>query len=80
MCHVRARSRGKGGNFHDTDRIPDRRRPSPVRVELLKEAVSDLTDIGVLLNPENQSTEPVLQQAAQVAQSLKVNLHAFNRN
>jgi hypothetical protein len=34
----------------------------------------------VLVNPENQSTEPVLQQAAQVAQSLKVNLHAFNRN
>jgi putative ABC transport system substrate-binding protein len=48
------------------------------RVELLKETVPDLTDIGVLLNPENQSTEPVMQQAAQVAQSLKVNLHEFN--
>jgi putative tryptophan/tyrosine transport system substrate-binding protein len=48
------------------------------RVEILKEAVPELTDIGVLLNPANQANEPVLQQSAQVSQSFKLELHRFN--
>jgi putative tryptophan/tyrosine transport system substrate-binding protein len=48
------------------------------RLELLKETVPDLMDIGVLLNPGNQMNEPVLPQVAQVAQSLGIELHQFN--
>jgi putative tryptophan/tyrosine transport system substrate-binding protein len=48
------------------------------RLELLKETVPDLVDVGVLLNPANQMNEPVLPQVAQVAQSLKLELHQFN--
>lgn len=48
------------------------------RLELLKETVPDLMDVGVLLNPANQMNEPVLPQVAQVAQSLKLQLHQFN--
>jgi putative tryptophan/tyrosine transport system substrate-binding protein len=48
------------------------------RLELLKETVPDLTDVGVLLNPANQMNEPVLPQVAQVAQSLKLELHRFD--
>jgi putative ABC transport system substrate-binding protein len=48
------------------------------RLELLKEAIPDLTDVGVLLNPANQMNEPVLPQVAQVAKSLKLDLHQFN--
>src|SRR5882757_9701346 len=48
------------------------------RLELLKETVPDLTDVGVLLNPANQMNEPVLPQVAQVAQSLKLELHQFD--
>jgi putative tryptophan/tyrosine transport system substrate-binding protein len=48
------------------------------RLELLKETVPDLTDVGVLLNPANQMNEPVLPQVSQVAQSLKLVLHQFD--
>jgi putative ABC transport system substrate-binding protein len=48
------------------------------RLELLKETVPDLTDVGVLLNPANQMNEPVLPQVSQVAQSLKLALHQFD--
>ncbi len=48
------------------------------RLELLKETVPDLTDVGVLLNPANQMNEPVLPQVTQVAQSLKLELHQFD--
>ena len=48
------------------------------RLELLKETVPDLTDVGVLLNPANQMNEPVLPQVAHVARSLKLELHQFD--
>jgi putative tryptophan/tyrosine transport system substrate-binding protein len=48
------------------------------RLELLKETVPDLMDVGVLLNPNNQMNEPVLPQVANVAQSLGIRLHQFN--
>jgi putative tryptophan/tyrosine transport system substrate-binding protein len=48
------------------------------RLELLKETVPDLMDVGVLLNPDNQMNEPVLPQVAQAAQSVGINLHQFN--
>ena len=48
------------------------------RLELLKETVPDLMDVGVLLNPNNQMNEPVLPQVANVAQTLGLRLHQFN--
>jgi putative ABC transport system substrate-binding protein len=48
------------------------------RLELLKETLPELMDVGVLLNPANQMNEPVLPQVAQVAHSLKLSLHQFN--
>jgi ABC-type uncharacterized transport system substrate-binding protein len=48
------------------------------RFELLKETVPDLTDVGILLNPANQGSEPVLPQVTQVARSLKLELHQLN--
>ena len=48
------------------------------RLELLKETVPDLTDVGVLLNPANRMNEPVLPQVTQVARSLKLELHQFD--
>jgi putative tryptophan/tyrosine transport system substrate-binding protein len=48
------------------------------RLELLKETLPDLMDVGVLLNPANQMNEPVLPQVSQVAQSLGIKLHQFN--
>jgi putative ABC transport system substrate-binding protein len=48
------------------------------RLELLKETVPDLIDVGVLLNPANQMNVPVLPQVAQVAKSLKLELHQFD--
>jgi putative ABC transport system substrate-binding protein len=47
------------------------------RLELLKEAVPDMTDVGVLLNPGNQMNEPVLPQVERMARSLGVTLHQF---
>jgi putative ABC transport system substrate-binding protein len=48
------------------------------RLELLKETVPDLMDVGVLLNPNNQMNEPVLPQVANVARTLGLRLHQFN--
>jgi len=48
------------------------------RLELLKETIPDLVDVGVLLNPDNQMNEPVLRQVTEVAQSLKLELHQFD--
>jgi putative ABC transport system substrate-binding protein len=48
------------------------------RLELLKEAMPDLTDVGVLLNPSNQMNEPVLPEASRMSQALKLSLHQFN--
>ena len=48
------------------------------RLELLKEMVPDLTDVGVLLNPSNRMNEPAMPQLAQVAQSLKLELQHFD--
>ena len=45
------------------------------RLELLKETVPDLMDVGVLLNPENQTNEPVLPEVAHAAQSVGIDLH-----
>ncbi len=48
------------------------------RLELLKETMPDLTDVGILLNLANPMNEPALPQVAQVAQSLKLELHQFD--
>ena len=48
------------------------------RLELLKEAMPGLTDVGILLNLTNPMKEPVLQQMTRVAQSLKLELHQFD--
>jgi putative ABC transport system substrate-binding protein len=47
------------------------------RVELLKETMPDLTDVGILLNPTNRMNDSTLPQMSQVAQSLKLTLHEF---
>ncbi len=40
--------------------------------------VPDLTVVGVLLNPSNRMNVPAMPQLAQVARSLKLELHYFN--
>jgi putative ABC transport system substrate-binding protein len=47
------------------------------RLELLKEAVPNLTDVGILLNLANPVNEPILPQMSGVAQALKLELHQF---
>jgi putative ABC transport system substrate-binding protein len=47
------------------------------RLELLKEAIPDLTAVGVLLNSANPMNAPALPQMIQVAASLKLELHQF---
>jgi putative tryptophan/tyrosine transport system substrate-binding protein len=47
------------------------------RVELLKEAIPGLTDIGVLLNPANPMNAPVIPKMSGAAQSVKLALHQF---
>jgi putative ABC transport system substrate-binding protein len=47
------------------------------RLELLKETMPGLTDVGLLLNPANAMNEPILPQVTQAAQSLKLTLHQF---
>jgi putative ABC transport system substrate-binding protein len=47
------------------------------RIELLKEAVPDLTNVGVLLNSTNQMNAPVLPQVAEVVRHLGLELHQF---
>jgi putative ABC transport system substrate-binding protein len=47
------------------------------RLELLKEAMPGLTDVGILLNLANPMNEPVLPEMNRVAQPLKLELHQF---
>src|SRR5262245_31053834 len=47
------------------------------RIELLKEAISGLTDVGVLLNAANPMNDPVIPQMSRAAQSFKLALHQF---
>jgi putative ABC transport system substrate-binding protein len=48
------------------------------RLELLKEAMPSLTDVGILLNFVNPMNEPLLPQMSRVAQPLKLELHQFD--
>jgi putative ABC transport system substrate-binding protein len=48
------------------------------RLELMREAVPDMMNVGVLLNPGNQMMEPVLREVAQMARSLGITLHQFS--
>jgi len=48
------------------------------RLEVLKEAMPALTDVGVLLNPGNPMNEPVLPQVARVAETLGLKLYQFH--
>ena len=50
---------------------------SAKQLELLKEVVPGLTDVGILLNPANPMNEPVVPAMKQTAQSLKVELHQY---
>jgi ABC-type uncharacterized transport system substrate-binding protein len=45
------------------------------RLELLKETMPGLTDVGILLNSANPMNEPILPQMSRVAQPLKLELH-----
>jgi cell division GTPase FtsZ len=48
------------------------------RLELLKEAITDLKDVGILLNSTNPMNDTVLPKITQVAQFLKLELHQFD--
>jgi hypothetical protein len=48
------------------------------RLELLKEILPDLTDVGILLNSANPINEPILPQMKSIAQPLKLELHQFD--
>ena len=48
------------------------------RLELLKETMPSLTEVGILMNSANPMNEPILPQMRQVAQSLKLELHHFD--
>ena len=48
------------------------------RLELLKETMPDLTDVGILLNSANPMNEPILPQIIPVAQALKLVVHQFD--
>jgi putative tryptophan/tyrosine transport system substrate-binding protein len=50
---------------------------SAKRLELLKETIPGLTDVGVLLNSENPINEPVIPVMARTAEALKLKLHQF---
>jgi putative ABC transport system substrate-binding protein len=47
------------------------------RLELLKEIVPGLTDVGILLNSANPMNEPIVPAMKRTAESLKLGLHAF---
>jgi putative ABC transport system substrate-binding protein len=47
------------------------------RLELLKEIMPGLTDVGVLLNPVNPMNEPIIPAMKLTAQALKLELHQF---
>src|SRR5262245_13508559 len=48
---------------------------SAKRLELLKETMPDLTDVGVLLNPENPANAPIVPAVRRTAEPLKLKLH-----
>jgi ABC-type uncharacterized transport system substrate-binding protein len=50
---------------------------SAKRLELLKEIMPGLTDVGVLLNPVNPMNEPIIPAMKLTAQALKLELHQF---
>ena len=47
------------------------------RLELLKEAMPGLNDVGIVLNLGNAMNDAVLPPVTQAAQSLKLTLHQF---
>jgi ABC-type uncharacterized transport system substrate-binding protein len=47
------------------------------RLELLKETLPSLTDVGVLLNPVNPINEPIVPAMRRTAEPLKLTLHQF---
>src|SRR5262245_66591 len=47
------------------------------RLELIKEAVSSLTKVGILVNPDNAATQYVLREAEATAKALNIELRAF---
>jgi putative ABC transport system substrate-binding protein len=47
------------------------------RLELLKEMIPGLTDVGVLLNSENPTNEPIIPAMSRTAEALKLKLHQF---
>ena len=48
------------------------------RLELLKEVLTDLTDVGILLNSANPINDPILPQMSSIAKPLKLGLHQFD--
>lgn len=48
------------------------------RLELLKETMPDLTDVGLLLNLANPINESILPEMSRFAQPLKLELHQFD--
>ena len=48
------------------------------RLELLKEALPAVTDVGILLNLANPINDPILPQMYSIAQPLKLGLHQFD--
>jgi putative tryptophan/tyrosine transport system substrate-binding protein len=47
------------------------------RLELLKETMPNLTDVGVLLNSVNPANEPILPAMRRTAEPLRLKLHQF---
>jgi putative ABC transport system substrate-binding protein len=50
---------------------------SAKRLELLKETMPGLTDVGVLLNPVNPANAPIVPTVRRTAELLKLKLHQF---
>jgi putative tryptophan/tyrosine transport system substrate-binding protein len=50
---------------------------SAKRLELLKETMPGLTDVGVLLNPVNPANAPIVPRVRRTAELLKLKLHQF---
>jgi len=48
------------------------------RLELLKEVLPDLTDVGIMLNSANPINDPILPQMSSIAKPLKLGLHQFD--
>src|SRR5262249_27814636 len=47
------------------------------RLELFKEVLPGLTDVGILLNLANPINDTILRQMSSIAQSLKLEIHQF---